>query len=180
MRKLLIVVLCLLGTAVTGTILSAEEPLQPPRPTRPDRTPGGLELPAQPAQPTPPASFGPGLTQVTLQLQAAPLAAIFQRALRDGRTLPEALQAVRLHRAEAERARQALIAILVAPPFNARIIGSTMLASHTLIVEVDAALIPQIRALPGVLAVHRDQIVPLDGDSAPAPPGGPSLGPVLN
>lgn len=183
MKKQLIATLCLLGMAFTGAILRAEDPLQPPRPARPtpgDRTPGGFDLPAPLPAVTPPAQLGPGLVQVTIQLELPPLGAVMQAALQSSSTLPEALQIVREHRAQAERARQALIAILVAPPYHARILGSTVIVSHTLIVELDSALIPQVRALPGVRAVRPDRIVPLDGGAAPAPPGGPSLGPVLH
>ncbi len=121
-----------------------------------------------------------GPTTVIIQLVHPPLVVTFQQTLQDTGSVEQAILAVRDQRSQIDNAHQVLIEQLIAPPFNARYITATVLVTNTVIVEVDASFIPQIRELPGVIAVRRDRVATLDETDPPSALGEPGLGPVLD
>lgn len=185
----LVIVVLLLGISSTVlsmqppqvTVLAAPQPTVPPKLDLKGANPGQFTMPSQTNPPDAPFP-GPVLTGPTVaivQLHAPPLATTFQQALRDTPSLNEALAIVRAAQANMNSTKQALIAQLTAPPFNARLISTTSIVTSTIIVEVDASLLPQIGALPGVQAVRAERTGQLDNPSH-QPPGGPGFGPVLH
>lgn len=163
------------------TVLAAPQPTVPPKLDLKGADPGSFTMPSHISPPDAPFP-GPVLTGPTvaiIQLTTPPLVTAFQQALRDTPSLSETLAMVRAAQANMNSIRQALIAQLTVPPFNARLISTTSIVTNTIIVEVDASLLPQIGTLPGVLTVRAERTGQLD-DSSHQPPGGPSFGPVLH
>lgn len=163
------------------TILAAPQPTVPPKLDLKGADPDQFTMPSHISPPDAPFP-GPVLTGPTvaiIQLNTPPLVTTFQQALRDTPALSEALVIVRAAQADINSTRQTLIARLTAPPFNARLISTTSIVTNTIIVEVDASLLPQIGALPGVQAVRAERTGQLD-DPPQQAPGGPSFGPVLH
>lgn len=120
-----------------------------------------------------------GPVMVIVQLDTEPLAAVGEQAIQAGLPLPEVLAQMRDQRARVQDQQRQLIEILTASPYNARLIGTTFITSNTVIIEVDASLIDQIRGLPGVTGVRPDRIGQLDSlPQAPVRP--PGFGPRLN
>lgn len=122
---------------------------------------------------------------VIVQLDAPPLVEVFQQAYQATNSLSDALAAMRSEQKAHNTLRQTVIAQLTAPPFNARMISATSIVSNTLIIDVDASLIPQITALPGVLAARIDRTGQLhDSTQSPNQPNSPiqppGFGPVLD
>ncbi len=120
-----------------------------------------------------------GNVVVIIQLASAPLADVGRQALREGLPLPQMLDRIRDERIVLEQEHQLLIDLLTAPPYNARLVATTLLVSNTLAVEVDARWIDTIRTLPGVLTVRPERQGQLD--LPPQQPGRPpGFGPRLN
>lgn len=188
----LVVTLFLLGAVIVSVMVTVPgdvRAFQPPTPARPQR-PGGAPagpfiVPGQP-QVTPPApeQTPEGPVMVMIQLTAPALLQTLPDIMDEAPTVEAGLDMLRTERARLESIQQALIAQLTAPPYNARILATTVLLSNTIIVEVDAQMIAQIQQLPEVARVRRDRIgqlhtSPPDGGSPP-PIGQPGLGPVLD
>ncbi len=188
-----IVVFLVVGSIALSTIMipvSAQAAPQSTPPAKPNVHGGGLPANVSPQisapQTDPSIPLLEGQAMVIVQLDALPLAAIFQQAYQETNSYGDAMEAMRSGRKTLNDFRQSLIAQLTAPPFNARIISATSIVSNTLIIEVDASLIPQISALPGVLSARTDRIGQLSRESqSPGQPNVPDLrqpgfGPVLD
>ncbi len=164
----------------------AFQPATPARPLRPvGPPPGPLVLPPPPGvTASAPLAIPEGPAVIVIQLAQPSLLEAVPGVMQDAATVEEGLDLLRTERARLFASQQALIVQLTAPPYHARILGTTILLSNTIIVEVDALLIPQIQQLPNVARVRIDRIGQLHtqppGDGTPPPLGQPGLGPVLD
>jgi hypothetical protein len=120
-----------------------------------------------------------GTVIVMVQLASSPLAEVGRQALREGLTLPEVLDRMRDERAALQNEQQTLVDRLTAPPYNARLVATTLLVSNTVVVEVDAQWIDAIRTLPGVLTARPERPGQLD-PSMHEPGRPPGFGPHLD
>lgn len=176
---------CMIGVVVLGLVLvggfsPTQTKAQGPTPN-PKAGPGRESLPGLLVTPVPqeenmifPAE---GRITVIIQLESAPLGEATLDAAGEELSSADFLARINAERAQLRQQQNSLIGVLTAPPYNGRVIGTTLLASNTIILEVDASLIQQIQALPGVAAVRPERIGTLD-DSSPSV--GPSFGPHLD
>jgi hypothetical protein len=120
-----------------------------------------------------------GLVTVIIQLDSAPLAVSIQQVMAENLPHLQFLGEIRARSTQIRQQQQELIGLLMAPPYNARLIGTTYITSNTIIVEIDVTLIDQINTLSGVASVKPDRIGQLD--ESVSPPGRPPhFGPKLD
>jgi hypothetical protein len=117
-----------------------------------------------------------GPVRILVQLDVPPLAVVMRehesRSLLSPAELLAAAEAV----AAVGESQRKLIETLSAEPFNARAISSVQLVANVVTFEVDASMVPRIRALDGVKSVDFDRPAFPQGLGAPGvvPPSDPS------
>lgn len=186
-------VLRLLGCGLLGLLLAATMLLARPGRTAAQGRPPGTVTPRAMPDGGPPGEFpvtpGPaespllapeGPTTVIIELDAEPVAAVIAATFGETGSIAAAAEAGRSQRTVIRQRQADLIAVLTAPPFEARLIGTTDLASVTVIVVVDASLIEPIEALPGVRRARPERTGTLDGPSVRPPGVRPGFGPTLH
>ncbi len=114
-----------------------------------------------------------GRLSLVLELQDPPVAQIYAAALEQTGNTPALARLTQAHLARLESAQQKLLPALAA--LDAQILYRTQRAYNGIAISIDAAYLPELQQLPGILAIHTLHLKTLNNTSSVPLIGTPNL-----